>query len=59
MIVLIKERKSRGMSQAKLAQHAGCSQQLISKAERGENISISQARKIANVLGINWKDLYL
>ncbi|WP_262395805.1 helix-turn-helix transcriptional regulator [Youxingia wuxianensis] len=58
MGVLKEERIKQGLRQKNLAKMVGCSQQLISKAEQGIPISVIYAKKIAEVLGMDWKDIY-
>lgn len=55
-----KLRKTRGLSQAKLADLAGMTQQSICRVESGErDISISEGIRIASVLGCKVKDLII
>lgn len=55
---LIEEREKKSMNQTELARESKLSQQLISKAERGDQISIRSAKKIADVLGCKWEKFY-
>ncbi len=56
---LIAKRKEYGISQRQLAFKIGVSPQLVSKWEAGlQDMPPRHARKIAKILGCNWKDLY-
>lgn len=59
MICKMKEkRKALHLSQRELSARVGCSQELISKAERGLPISVTWAKKIAQELGMQWVDFF-
>lgn len=52
-------RKSKGLSQERLAELASLHRTYIGMIERGEkNITIKNIEKIADALGINIKDLF-
>lgn len=50
-------RESQGLSQAKLAQNSGVSQQLISQIERGINTTTKELPKLAASLSVTVADL--
>jgi len=53
-----KLRESAGLSKERLAADAGISLASVTRFERGCNVSVSLANKIANVLGCTLNDLY-
>lgn len=57
--MLKEERKKKGLTQEALAEKVGVRRQTISMVETGKNkLTIKLAKKIANVLEIDWKDLF-
>ena len=54
----VKFRKAHGLTQTDLAKMLGCSQQLVSRIEKGHQIKIKSAKKFAEVLNIDWKKFY-
>lgn len=48
----------KGWSQEQLAEKAGVSRSAVQDAERGEEIRVSTAKKLAAVFGIDWRDLF-
>lgn len=60
MAVNLKElRKEKKLSQGKLAEKAGCTRSYISQVERGVLWpSIKVSKKLANVLGCDWRDFF-
>ncbi len=57
--MLKEKRKQKGYKQKEIAKAIGVSQQLISKWEsRKQEMPIRHAKKISELLGCNWKDLY-
>lgn len=59
MIDLRKRREAANMTQAKLSELSGVSQQAICMIERGErNPSAKTAKKLAAVLGFNWTKFF-
>jgi transcriptional regulator with XRE-family HTH domain len=60
MLVHLKRlREQRGLSQAQLAEAAGCSQPSISKLERGDkNVTLALVEQIAAVLGVQPWELF-
>lgn len=51
-------RKARQLSQMQLAEAAGVSQATISKVEKGANVSLLVAERIARVLGVDPVELF-
>lgn len=59
MKALKEKRKKAVLKQAELAKAIGVSQRLISKWELGQQeMPVRHAKKIAEVLGCDWKELY-
>lgn len=55
---LSKLRVAKGLTQGKLAELAGLTQQTVSFLERGNlNMSVNTAKKLAAVLGVEWYEL--
>ena len=51
-------RKARNYTQCELAKAAGCSQEMISFAEKGGTMSVAMARRIGKVLQCEWWMLF-
>lgn len=51
-------RKEMNISQKQLSEITACSQQLISKIEKGGAIKITTAKQISKILNIDWKKFY-
>ena len=59
MSTLKEKRKKAKLKQAELGKAIGVSQKLISIWETGrQELPVRQARKLAEVLGCDWKELY-
>ncbi len=50
-------RKQAGLTQEELAERLGVGWRYLSRAERGENLTLRTMAKIANVLGVEVKSL--
>ena len=51
-------RRKKGLSQEELAAEAGLHRAYMWEVEKGRNISVKTAYKIARALGINLRDLF-
>ncbi len=59
MNALFEKREAAGLSQKKLGEMVGITQQAIGHYEAGRrNLSVQLAQKIAKVLGCEWWELY-
>ena len=59
MIDLRKVRQDNGLTQTALAEAAGVVRQTISNVECGLNApSVDLAKKLAEILGLNWTDFF-
>ena len=59
MIDLKKVRQDNGLTQSALAEAAGVVRQTISNIECGINApSVDLAKKLAEILGLNWTDFF-
>ena len=60
MIDLKKVRQDNGLTQTALAEAAGVVRQTISNIECGINApSVGLAKKLAEILGLNWTDFFV
>lgn len=56
---LKEKRKAEGLNQTELAKAIGLKQSVVSAWEVGtQELPVRHAKKIAKVLGCDWKDLY-
>lgn len=59
MVNLKELRKSKKLSQGKLAEKAGCTRSYISQVERGVLWpSVKVSKKLADALGCDWRDFF-
>lgn len=59
MEIMVQKRKEKKLTQAELAQQAGCSQRAIAGYELGERRpSVQMAKKIGDLLDIPWTDFF-
>ena len=59
MEIMVQKRKEKKLTQAELAQQAGCSQCAIAGYELGERRpSVQMAKKIGDLLDIPWTDFF-
>ena len=59
MIDLKERREAAGITQERLSQESGVKRSTIAMIENGTNTpSVTNAKKLANVLGFNWFEFY-